>query len=217
VVDLFEFYTFNFGHIFIRAIVWKKILLTVNSLNFCKIYEQVLIVFLLPPPLCFSAAPPTAHRARFLRPPAAPSPPYPHHLASSSPARRLNDPAGSSSRGRVASPPARAATCVVDSQQLLPARSRASFSLGTCPVNVSFLLFPRANRIPVLFPARLLHRSSSIHRRQPSPPLHLSNFVLHQHSRISRSLSHPLFFLLLRMRSLERCTGDFILRRCSKF
>jgi hypothetical protein len=72
----------------------------VNSLNFCKIYEQVLVFFLLLPPLCFSAVPPATHRRRFPRLPAAPSPLFVRHLAPSSPARCSPNPAGSSSRER---------------------------------------------------------------------------------------------------------------------
>jgi hypothetical protein len=101
----------------------------VNSFNFCKIYEQVLIFLLLLPPLCFSAAPPAAHRRFFPRPPTAPSPLFLRHMAPSSPARRSPNPAGSSSRGHVAPLPARAATRAVDRQQLLAARPRASFWL----------------------------------------------------------------------------------------
>jgi hypothetical protein len=104
-----------------------------NSLNFCKIYEEVLIFFLLLPPLCFSTAPPTAHHRRFPWLLAAPSPLLLRHLASSSPARRSPNPAGSSSRGRVTMLPARAATRAVDRQQLLAACPRASFCLWNAP------------------------------------------------------------------------------------
>jgi hypothetical protein len=83
------------------------------------------------------------------------------------------------------------------------------------PVNISFLLSPRAHRIPILFPARLLRRSSSVHRRQPSPPLLLSNFVLHQHRRVSLPLPNSLFFLLPRTRSQQHRAGDLTLRRRS--
>jgi hypothetical protein len=105
----------------------------VNFLNFCKIYKQVLIFFLLLPPLCFSAALPAAYRRRF--PQAAschldalPVPPGPSSLP-----RRSTNPAGSSSRGRVAPLPARAATRAVDRQLLLAACPRASFWLWNAP------------------------------------------------------------------------------------
>jgi hypothetical protein len=68
-------------------------------------------------------------------------------------------------------------------------------------------------RIPVFFPARLLRPSSSIHRRQSSPPLILSNFVLHQHRRVSLPLPDPLFLLLPRTRNQEHCASDLTLRR----
>jgi hypothetical protein len=72
VVDLFKLYTFDFGHIFSRAIVWKKILLYSELLELLQNLRTG--PHLLPPasPLCFSAAPPTAHRRRFPRPLAAP-------------------------------------------------------------------------------------------------------------------------------------------------
>jgi hypothetical protein len=151
----------------------------VNSSNFCKIYKQVLVFILLLPPLCFSIAPPTTHHRRSPQLPAAPSSVFLRHLAPSSPARRLTEPAGSSSHGRVVPLAARVAMHAVDRQQLLAACPLPLFSLGTCSVNFFFLLYPRAHRIPVLLPARLLRRSSSVHRRQLSPPLLLSNFVLH--------------------------------------
>jgi hypothetical protein len=124
----------------------------VNSLNFCKIYEQVLIFFLLLPALCFNAAPLTTHRWCFPRLPAAPSPLFLRHLALNSPARRSTNPASFSSRGRVAPLPARAATWVVDHQQLLAATHAPLFSIGTCPVNFSFFYSCARTRIPVLFP-----------------------------------------------------------------
>jgi hypothetical protein len=49
VVDLFKLYTFEFGHILIRGIVWKKILLYTELLELSQMYEQVLIFFLLLP------------------------------------------------------------------------------------------------------------------------------------------------------------------------
>jgi hypothetical protein len=60
VVDLFKLYTFNFGHMFIRAIVWKQILLYSALLEILQIYEHVLIFFLLLPPSLFLCS--TAHR-----------------------------------------------------------------------------------------------------------------------------------------------------------
>jgi hypothetical protein len=97
----------------------------------------------------------------------------------------------------------------------LPPARVPLFSSGTCPVNFFFLLFPHAHRIPILLPARLLRRSSTIHRRQPSPPLLLSNFMLHQHRHVSLPLPDPLFFLLSRTRSPEHRAGDLTLRRRS--
>jgi hypothetical protein len=47
------------------------------------------------------------------------------------------------------------------------------------------------------------------------PPLLLSNFVLHQHRRISLPLPDPLFFLLPCTRSPEHRAGDLTLRRRS--
>jgi hypothetical protein len=102
VVDLFKLYTFDFGHIFIRAIFWKEILLYSELLELSQIYEQVLIFFLLLSPLCFSAAPPTAHRRHFSGRQLPLSSLFLRHLAPSSPVRRLTDPAGSSSCRRVA-------------------------------------------------------------------------------------------------------------------
>jgi hypothetical protein len=116
VVDLFKLYTFYFGHIFNRAIVWKKILLYSELLELSQIYEQVLVFFLLLPPLCFSAAPPTAHRRRFSGRQLPLSPLFLRHLAPSSPVHRLTDPAGSSSRRRVAPLATRAATRAIDYQ-----------------------------------------------------------------------------------------------------
>jgi hypothetical protein len=51
-----------------------------------------------------------------------------------------------------------------------------------------------------------------VHRHQLSPPLLLSNFVLHQHRRVSLSLPDPLLFLHPRTRSPEHCVGDLTLR-----
>jgi hypothetical protein len=139
----------------------------VNSLNYCKIYEQVLIFFLLLPPLCFSAAPPAAHRRRFPRLPAAPSPLFLRHLAPSSPARHSPNPAGSSSRGHVAPLHARAATRAVDHQQLLAARPRTSFWLRNTP---SKLLPPIPSRAPAFLFFFLL-RSTILLELLCSPPL----------------------------------------------
>jgi hypothetical protein len=60
VVDLFKLYTFNFGHMFIRAIVWKETLLYSELLEILQIYEHVLIFFLLLLPSLFLCS--TAHR-----------------------------------------------------------------------------------------------------------------------------------------------------------
>jgi hypothetical protein len=149
VVDLFKLYTFNFGHIFIRAIVW-------NSLNFCKIYEQVIIFFLLLRPLCFSEALPAAHRRRFPRPPTAPSPLFLRHLAPSSPARptSLAPPRADTSRRCPLEPPRAPSTA---SSCLPPARAPL-FGFGTRPHSCSFS-----------FSTRQVRRSSSIHHRQPTP------------------------------------------------
>jgi hypothetical protein len=85
VVDLFKLYTFDFGHIFIRAIVWKKILLYSELLKLLQNLRTG--PHLLPPasPLYFSAAPPTTHRRHFPRPPAAPSPLFLRHLTPARP------------------------------------------------------------------------------------------------------------------------------------
>jgi hypothetical protein len=146
VVDLFKLYTFDLGHIFIRAIVWKKILL----------YSELLELFqnlrtgphLLPPasPSLFLCS--AAHRPSLAFPPAASCPlaALPAPPGHSSSARRSPNPAGSSSHGRVALLPARATTCPVDRQQLLAARPRAPlFGFETRLVNFSLLLFPRAH------------------------------------------------------------------------
>jgi hypothetical protein len=135
VADLFKLYTFDFGHIFIRAIVWKKILL--YSELFELLQNLRIGPHLLPPasrpPLCFFTAPPAAYHQHFLRPPATPSPLFLRHLAPSSPAHRSPNPTGSSSRGHVAPLPARATTRAIDHQQLLSARPRASFWLWNAP------------------------------------------------------------------------------------
>jgi hypothetical protein len=127
VVDLYKLYTFDFGHIFIRAVVWKKILYFSELLKLLQNLRTD--PHLLPPtfPSLFLCS--TAHRPSpafslaascpFV---ALPTPPGP-----SSPDRRLNDPAGSSSRRRVAPVPARAATHAVDHQQLLGTCLHATF------------------------------------------------------------------------------------------
>jgi hypothetical protein len=110
----------------------------VNSLNFCKIYEQVLVVFLLLPPLCFSAAPPIAgvflSRQLPLRrsscptwPPAQPTP--------------LAPPRGDVSRRCPPKPPHAPST----TSSCLPPTRVPLFSFGTRPVNFSLLLSPRAH------------------------------------------------------------------------
>jgi hypothetical protein len=83
------------------------------------------------------------------------------------------------------------------------------FSLGMRPVNFSFLLSPHAH------PHSSSLLRSSVHGRQSSPSLLLSNFVLHQHRRVSLPLPDPLFFLLSCMRSPEHRAGHFTRRRHS--
>jgi hypothetical protein len=216
VVDLFKLYTFDFGHIFIRAIVCKKILL----------YSELLEVLqnlrtgphLLPP----------ASRSLFVCSAARrPSPAF-------SPSCRLLDRRSSYATWPPARPPAARPTALTPtrtnalrryppepprapstaSSSLLPARVPL-FGFGTRPVNFSLLLFPRAHphSCSFSFSARLLHRSSSVHHRQPPPPLLLSNFMLHQHRHISLPLPDPLFFLLPHACSPERHAGDLTPRR----
>jgi hypothetical protein len=187
----------------------------VNSLNFCKIYEQVLVFFLLLPPLCFSAASLAAHHRCFPQPPAAPSPLFLRHLAPNYPARGSPNPAGSSSLKHVTPLPARATTRAIDHQQLLAAYPRTSFWLSNAPSEL--LPFSIPSRAPAFLIFFLLRSTTSPELLCPplsaASALLVSNFVLHQHRHISLPLLDPLFFLLPCVRSPERRTGDLTPRR----
>jgi hypothetical protein len=117
----------------------------VNSLNFCKIYKQVLIFFLLLPPLCFSATPPTTHRQHFPGLPAAPSPLFLRHLAlARPPAARptpLAPPRMDASRRYPPEPP----RALWTTSSCLPSAPVPLFGFGTHPVNFFLLLFPHAH------------------------------------------------------------------------
>jgi hypothetical protein len=143
VVDRFKLYTFDFGHIFSRAIGWKKFYFIVNSLNFCKIYEQVLIFFLLLSlsVLC-SAAQPIAgvfpgRQLPLRRSSCATWPPARSPAAQSTP---LAPPRVDAS---CRCPPELPHALSTINSYLPPARTPL-YSLGTRPVNFSFLLSPRA-------------------------------------------------------------------------
>jgi hypothetical protein len=132
-----------------------------NSLNVCKIYEQVLVFFLLLPPLRFSAAPPTAHRWHFPRPPAAPSPLFLRHLAPLLARPPLNRPCWLllAQTRRTATRLSRHA----HRRPLAAACRTPLFSLGTCSVNFSFLLLPHAHPHSYLNPNSICHIAIFIH------------------------------------------------------
>jgi hypothetical protein len=144
----------------------------VNSLNFCKIYEQVLIFFLLlplsvlwnaahrpSPAFSLAASCPFTTFSCATWPPACPPAAQPTPLA---------PPRTDASRCCLPEPPCAPSTA----RSCLPPAHTPLFSLGTCPVNFSYSLLRSTTSLELFCspPSAVSATSPLQFRAPPTPP-----------------------------------------------